>query len=216
MSETGSIRVLIVDDHAMVRSGLKNFIYGYEWMELVGEAKNGTEAVTFCVDNDVDVVLMDMMMPIMDGDEATRRIMALEKSTKVIILTSFHEHDMVEKALQAGASGYLLKNVSAEELAAAVRAAHVGRSTLAPEATEALIEATRQKPAVGFDLTDREREILALLVKGLSNGAISDQLSISMATVKFHLTNVFTKLGAKNRVEAVTKALEHDLVDFPH
>lgn len=216
MSETGSIRVLIVDDHAMVRSGLKNFIYGYEWMELVGEAKNGAEAVAFCAANDVDVVLMDMMMPIMDGDEATRRIMALDKSTQVIILTSFHEHDMVEKALQAGATGYLLKNVSAEELAAAVRAAHVGRPTLAPEATEALIEATRQKPTVGFDLTDREREILALLVKGLSNGAISDQLSISMATVKFHLTNIFSKLGAKNRVEAVTIALEHDLVEFPH
>lgn len=216
MNEAKLIRVLIVDDHAMVRSGLRNFIYAFEWMEFVGEAKNGAEAVEFCTANEVDVVLMDMVMPLMDGSEATQRIQALGKPIRIIALTSFHEQDMVERALQAGATSYLLKNVTAEELAAAVRAAHAGRSTLAPEATEALIEATRERHGVGFDLTDREKEVLNLLVKGLSNSELSEQLSISKATVKFHLTNLFAKLGAKNRIEAVTAALQHDLVDFPH
>ncbi|MGW8319410.1 MAG: response regulator [Candidatus Promineifilaceae bacterium] len=213
MNEAKPIRVLIVDDHAMVRSGLKNFIYGFDWMEPIGEAENGVEAVEFCATHEVDVVLMDMVMPVIDGSEATRRILALGKPVKIIVLTSFHEQDLVEKALQAGATSYLLKNVTAEQLAAAIRAAHAGHSTLAPEATEALINTTRQRPGVGFDLTPREREILALMVAGLSNLEISDQLSITVATVKYHLTNIFTKLGAKNRVEAATVALEHNLVN---
>jgi two-component system, NarL family, response regulator LiaR len=213
MSEARPIRVLIVDDHAMVRSGLKNFIYGFDWMEPVGEVGNGLEAVQFCATHDVDVVLMDMLMPMMDGSEATRRIKALGKPVKVIILTSFHEQNLVEQALMAGATSYLLKNVSALELAAAIQATYSGRSTLAPEATEALIQSTRQRRDLGFDLTPREHEVLALLVEGLSNQEISEQLSISTATVKYHLTNIFAKLGAKNRVEAATIALEHKLVD---
>jgi NarL family two-component system response regulator LiaR len=212
MSEPRPIRVLIVDDHSMVRSGLKNFIYGYEWMELVGEANNGVEAVEFCSTHEVDVVLMDMLMPVMDGSEATRRIIALGLPVKIIILTSFHEQDLVEQALQAGATSYLLKNVDAEGLAAAIQAAYAGRATLAPEATEALIQATRQRPATGFDLTEREKEVLALLVKGASNNEMSEKLSISLPTVKFHLRNIYTKLDAKSRVEAVTIALEHHLV----
>jgi len=197
MNATTPLRVLIVDDHAMVRSGLKDFIFAYNWMETVGEAQNGLEAVEFCASQEVDVVLMDMMMPMMDGCEATRRILALGKTVKIIILTSFHEQDMVQQALKAGATGYLLKNVSAEELAAAIQSAYSGRSVLAPEATEALIQAARQGPVVGFDLTDREREVLAMVVKGSSNQEISFQLNISMATVKFHLTNIFSKLGQK-------------------
>ena len=197
----------------MVRSGLQDFILAYDWMEPVGEAQNGVEAVEFCATHEVDVVLMDMVMPLMDGSEATRRILALGKPVKIIVLTSFHEQDLVQQALKAGATSYLLKNVSAEELAEAIRAAHGGFSILAPEATQALIHADRQRSDIGFDLTEREREVLALLVKGLSNLEISNQLSISMATVKYHLTNIFTKLGAKNRVEAATIALEHNLVD---
>ena len=219
MSETEAVRetvrVLIVDDHAMVRSGLKNFIYGFEWMEPIGEARNGAEAVEFCATHEVDVVLMDMIMPAMDGSEATRQILSRGGSEKIIILTSFHEADLVEEALKAGATSYLLKNVAAEELAVAIQAAYSGRSVLAPEATDALIEATRRRPGVGFDLTDRERETLALLVQGLSNLEIADRLFISMPTVKFHLTNIFAKLGAKNRVEATTIALAYDLVDKP-
>lgn len=212
MAESQPLRILIVDDHPMVRSGLQDFILAYDWMEAVGEAKNGVEAVEFCATHEVDVVLMDIVMPLMDGSEATRRILALGKPVKVIVLTSFHEQDLVQQALKAGATSYLLKNVSAEELAEAIRAAHGGFSTLSPEATEALIQVTRERPGIGFDLTKREREILALLVKGLSNLEISNQLFISMATVKYHLTNIFTKLGAKNRVEAVTIALENNLI----
>jgi DNA-binding NarL/FixJ family response regulator len=215
MTEPQSIRVLIVDDHPMVRGGLKDFIQAYDGMEPVGEALNGIEAVEFCATHEVDVVLMDMVMPLMDGSEATRRILALDKSIKVIVLTSFHERDLVHQALKAGATSYLLKNVSAEELAGAIRAAHGGFSILAPEATQALIQANDQRPSIGFDLTEKEREILTLLVKGLSNLEISNQVCISTATVKYHLTNIFTKLGAKNRVEAATIAMENDLVDKP-
>jgi two-component system, NarL family, response regulator LiaR len=213
MSKPQPIRILMVDDHAMLRSGLKNFTRAYEWMELVGEAANGAEAVEFCTVQDVDVVLMDMVMPEMDGIEATRRIMALGKPIKIIILTSFQEQDMVEQALKVGATSYLLKNVNAGELALAIQAAYAGRSTLAPEATQALINATRQKPGVGSDLTDRELQVLTLLVKGLSNADIGDQLGITLATTKYHLSNIFSKLGAKSRVEAVTIALSHKLVD---
>lgn len=216
MNENGMIQVLIVDDHAMVRSGLTNFIGSFDWVEAVGEASNGAEAVEFCAQHDVDVVLMDMIMPVMDGTEATRRIISLGKSVKVIILTSFHEQNMVEQALRAGATSYLLKNVSADELAAAIRSANSGLATLAPEATEALIEARHREVEANYHLTDREEEVLALLAAGASNREISEQLSLSVATIKFHLTNIFTKLGARNRVEAVTIALEHGLVGNSH
>jgi two-component system, NarL family, response regulator LiaR len=212
-TETNSLRVLIVDDHPMVRSGLQDFILAFDGLELAGEAQNGVEAVEFCANNDVDVVLMDLVMPLMDGSEATRRIMALGKPVKVIALTSFHEQNLVEQALSAGATSYLLKNVSARELVEAIRAVNGGFSILAPEATEALIHSSRQRTEIGYNLTDKEREILALLVKGFPNIEISNRLYISMATVKFHLTNIFTKLGAKNRVEAAAIALERGLVE---
>jgi DNA-binding NarL/FixJ family response regulator len=182
-------------------------------MELAGQAQNGVEAVEFCATHDVDVILMDLVMPLMDGSEATRRILALGKPVKVIILTSFHEHDLVQQSLKAGAMSYLLKNVTAEELAEAIRAAQGGFSTLAPEATQALIEVNHPRSNAGIGLTEREQEVLAMLVKGASNQEISVQLSISTATVKYHLTSIFSKLGAKNRVEAATIALEHKLVD---
>ena len=213
MAASPPVRILIVDDHAMVRSGLMNFIDAYEWMEAVGEASNGAEAVEFCSTHAVDVVLMDLVMPVMDGSQATQLIVALDEAIKVIALTSFHEKDLVEKALQAGAASYLLKNVSAEELAYAIRAAQAGKAILAPEAAQALIEATRQKQGVGFDLTRREREVLALLVNGLSNSEIAAQLSLGLTTVKFHLVNIFSKLGARSRVEAVTIALQNHLVE---
>jgi NarL family two-component system response regulator LiaR len=213
MNESQALRVLIVDDHAMVRTGLSDFISAFDWMEPVGEAKDGVEAVEFCQNQEVDVVLMDMIMPIMDGSEATRRIMALGKPIKIIVLTSFHEQGLVQQALKAGATSYLLKNVSAEELAVAIRAAYSGHSMLSPEATEALIHQYKQTPDISFNLTEREREVLALLVEGNSNIEISNRLTISMATVKYHITNVFTKLGAKNRVEAATIALENNLVN---
>jgi NarL family two-component system response regulator LiaR len=216
MNELKPIRVLIVDDHPMVRSGLRDFILVYDWMEAVGEAQNGVEAVEFCATHDVDVVLMDLVMPLMNGSEATRRILALNKPVKVIVITSFHEQDLVQQALKAGATSYLLKNVSADELAKAIQAAHGGFSILAPEATKALIHPDHERPGLGSDLTATERKILAALVKGLSNQEISKQYSISVATVKYHLTNIFSKLGVRNRVEVTTIALEHNLVENPN
>jgi len=213
MNETNVIRILIVDDHPMVRSGLQDFILTRDGMQLVGEAQNGVEAVEFCATHDVDVVLMDMVMPLMDGSEATRRILALGKPVKVIALTSFHEQNLVEQAMKAGATSYLLKNVTAQELVEAIKAASGGFSMLAPEATKALIQSNNPKHEVGYDLTEKEREILAFLVKGLSNQEISNQLHISISTVKYHTANIFSKLGVRNRVEATTFALEHNLVE---
>lgn len=212
MPQSECIRILVVDDHPMVRSGLKDFILAYDWLELVGEAQNGLECVEFCSLHDVDIVLMDLVMPLMDGSEATKRILEFGKPLKVIILTSYHEQEQVQKALKAGATSYLLKNVSAAELAEAIRSAHLGFSTLAPEATRALILPDPHPPTYSFDLTDRELEVLALLVKGFSNQKISDSLHISIATVKYHLTRLFSKLGARNRIEAVTIALESNLI----
>jgi two-component system, NarL family, response regulator LiaR len=215
MTDKKTIRVLIVDDHPMVRSGIQDFILAEDGLELAGEAQNGLEAVEFCTDHEVDVVLMDLLMPLMDGSEATWRIRALGKPTRVIALTSFHEQDLVQKALKAGATSYLLKNVTGKELTEAIRAAHDGFSMLAPEATRALVHSNHQIPTIGSDLTDKEREVLGLLVQGLTNYEISTRLFISMATVKFHLTNIFNKLGTKNRVETVTLALEHKLGEKP-
>ncbi len=213
MTESHRIRVLIVDDHPMVRSGLRDFILAYDWIEPVGEAQNGVEAVEFCATHEVDVVLMDMVMPVMDGSEATRRIMALGKPVKIMVLTSFHERDLVQRALKAGATSYLLKNVSTAELAEAIRAAHSGFATLAPEASQVLLHSESQRSGNGFNLTAREREVLTLLIKGETNLEISEHLFVSLPTVKYHLTSLFSKLGAKNRVEAVTIALEHKLVE---
>ncbi len=213
MHETNRIRILIVDDHPMVRSGLHDFILTNDEMELVGEAQNGIEAVDFCTTHAVDVVLMDLVMPLMDGSEATRRIVALGKPVKVIVLTSFHEQNLVEKALKAGATSYLLKNVTAAELVEAIKAAAGGFSMLAPEAAKALLHSDRPVNAVGFDLTKKERELLPLLVKGLPNQEIANQLHISTATVKYHLANIYSKLGVRNRVEATNIALEHHLVE---
>jgi len=213
MNDTQVIRVLIVDDHPMVRSGLKDFLMVSDGVEPVGEAQNGVEAVDFCRDHEVDVVLMDLVMPLMDGSEATRRILSLGKPIKVIVITSFHEQDLVQQTMKAGATSYLLKNVSAEELAKAIQAAHAGFSTLAPEATRALVQPDQHNSAPGSDLTDSERKILAALVKGMSNQEISDQLSISVATVKYHLTNIYSKIGVRNRVEAARLAMNHNMLE---
>jgi NarL family two-component system response regulator LiaR len=156
MHQENPIRVLIVDDHAVVRSGLSAFLLAYEDLEMVGDAANGAEAIRLCEKFRPDVILMDLVMPGMDGAAATRAIRAQHPDVQVIALTSFKEEDLVQGALQAGAIGYLLKNVSADELAGAIRAAHGGRPTLAPEAAEALIQAAMHKPSVGYDLTDRE------------------------------------------------------------
>jgi NarL family two-component system response regulator LiaR len=160
-----------------------------------------------------DVVLMDLMMPGMDGATATRVIKQRHPATQVVALTSFREENLVQQVLAAGAIGYLLKNVTADELADAIRKAHKGRPTLAPEATQALIHATTQPPPLGNDLTAREREVLALMVQGITNPQIAAELFVSRSTVKFHVSSILSKLGAASRTEAVAMALQHGLVE---
>ena len=212
MSEAKLIRVMIVDDHAVVRGGLSNFLQVHKDLELVGEAENGVEAVRRAQLLHPDVVLMDLKMPEMDGVAATREIRAQNPKTRVIVLTSFAEDNMVQGALQAGATGYLLKNVTGAELANAIRAAHAGRMTLSSEATEALVHAATHPIVPADELTEREREVLALLVDGLSNQEIANRLFLSLGTVKFHTGNIYSKLGVDSRVAAVTLAIQRRLI----
>jgi len=209
---TAPIRVLIADDHAMVRSGLSAFLMATDDLELVGEATNGSEAVRQCANLRPDVVLMDLVMPGMDGPAAIREIHAAQPEVHIIALTSFPEEDLVQRALESGAMSYLLKNVGADELGEAIRRAKAGQSTLAPEAAQALISRTRH-PAQRYDLTQREREVLALMVKGLSNPEIAERLIVGRSTAKFHVSSVLTKLGVSSRTEAVALALQHRLID---
>jgi NarL family two-component system response regulator LiaR len=212
-AQTDRIRVLIVDDHEMVRSGLAAFLLGAPHMEPVGEAGNGEEAIRSCEQMQPDVVLMDMMMPGIDGVDATRIIHERWPQIRVIALTSFVDDDLVKRVLQAGAMSYLLKNVAAAELASAIRGAMGGRATLAPEATQALISQATRPAAPGHDLSPRELDVLALMKRGLSNRAIADELIISRSTVDFHVSNILGKLGVSSRTEAVALAIQHHLVD---
>jgi NarL family two-component system response regulator LiaR len=212
-SPSPRIRVLVVDDHAMVRRGLATFLKVFDDLELAGEAADGKAAIQLCAELHPDVVLMDMAMPDMDGASATRRIRSQSETIRVIALTSFKEEILVQSALQAGAIGYLLKDVTADELAQAIRAAHAGRATLSPEAAQAVVHAASQAPPPGLDLTERERAVLALMVEGLNNTQIAAKLTVSPSTVKSHVSNILTKLGAASRTEAVTMALRTRLVD---
>ena len=206
------IRVLVVDDHMMVRRGLATFLKIFDDLELAGEAASGQEAIQLCTRLQPDVVLMDMVMPDMDGASATRLIRKQSPSVQVLALTSFKEEILVQSALQAGAIGYLLKDVSADELAQAIRAAHAGRSTLSPEAAQALVHATSQPPAPGIDLTERELEVLSLIVEGLNNSQIAARLTVSPSTVKSHVSSILSKLAVTSRTEAVSLALRNRLV----
>ena len=203
---------MIVDDHAVVRSGLAAFLSAFEDLELVAEAGSGREAVRLCEEEAPDVVVMDLVMPGMDGATATRAIREACPQTEVIALTSFREEELVQNALQAGALSYLLKDVSADQLAEAIREANAGRSTLAPEATEALIHAATQPKTRDYNLTPREREVLALMAEGLHNPEIAERLVVSRSTVKFHVSSILGKLGASSRTEAVAVAIQEGLL----
>lgn len=206
------IKILLVDDHTVVRSGLSKFLLVNKDLKLVGEAADGAEAVQMVSLHRPDVVLMDLMMPGMDGITATREIHQKYPQVKVIALTSFAEQNMVQGALQAGAIGYLQKNVTAKELGNAIRSACGGRMTLSPEATQVLAESVAQPQIQGEQLTERERDVLTCMVEGLNNHEIAQRLVVSLGTVKFHISNIFQKLGIDSRVEAVKLAIQQKLV----
>ena len=211
-SSSKPIRVMLVDDHLMVRRGLATFLKVFNDLQLAGEAESGEAAIQLCAEVHPDVVLMDLVLPKMDGATATRAIRQQFPQVQVIVLTSFKEGELITNALEAGAIGYLLKDVSADELVRAIRAAYAGRATLSPEAAQALVETANQAPAPGLDLTEREREVLALMIEGLNNTQIAGRLIVSPSTIKSHVSNILAKLGVASRTEAVTLALRNRIV----
>lgn len=213
MENPNPIKVLIVDDHAVVRKGLRAFLLAFPDLKLVGEARDGEEALQACSLYLPDVVLMDLIMPKVDGIAATRLIRQRFPDTQVIALTSFKEDKLVQEILNAGAIGYLLKNIAADDLADAIRSAKVGQPTLAPEATKALIQNATRPPRPDFSLTPRELEVLKLMVQGLNNPQIAETLMVSRSTVKFHVSSILAKLQISSRTEAVAIAVQNDLVE---
>jgi two-component system, NarL family, response regulator LiaR len=207
-----TIRILLVDDHAVVRSGLSKFLLVNKDLKLVGEASDGAEAVQMVSLHKPDIVLMDLMMPVMDGIAATREIHQKHPEIKIIALTSFHDQNLVQGAIQAGAIGYLQKNVSAKDLGVAIRSAMEGKMTLSAEAAQVLAHSVAQPQISGGQLTDRERDVLKAMVEGLNNKEIAETLVISLGTVKFHISNIFQKLAVNSRVEAVKIAIEQKIV----
>ena len=212
MSQAKSIKLIIVDDHPMVRHGIKTMLLIFDDIRVIGEAGNGSEALALCEETEPDVILMDVVMPGMDGLETTRAILARYPQVKIIVLTTFPEKELVRSALEAGAVGYLLKDAPIDTLGGAIRSASAGQSTLAPEAAQALIQAKASPPELGYDLTPREREVLALIVEGLSNDEIADRLVVSTNTVRKHVSACISKLGASNRAQAAALATKHQLI----
>jgi NarL family two-component system response regulator LiaR len=208
----GKIGVMLVDDHTVVRSGLSAVLSAFDDLKLLGEAGDGEQAIALCDRLHPDVILMDLLMPRMDGVAAIKAIKEKHPETKIIALTSFKEKEYVEGALQAGAVGYLLKDVSADELVNAIRKAYLGQPSLSPEAAKVLIQKVKEPAPPGSDMTEREREILTLMVEGLSNTEMAKRLFVSRSTVKFHVSNILSKLGAASRTEAVALALKNNLV----
>ncbi len=204
------IRVVIADDHAVVRTGLTQLVATFEDVELVGAAANGEEAVELSGERAPDVVLMDLEMPVLDGIEATRRIRAAHPDIAVVVLTSFSDRERILAALDAGAAGYLLKDAEPAELSKAIHAAARGDAPLDPKAARALLSA-RRAPSEADALSEREREVLAMVAEGLPNKLIAQRLAISEKTVKAHLTSVFRTIGVTDRTQAALWAQRNGL-----
>jgi NarL family two-component system response regulator LiaR len=213
MTQKEPIRVLTVDDHAILRGGLKLLLLAYEDLELIGETRSGSEALRLCGQLHPDVVLMDMMMPGMDGATTTQAIKEQYPDIQILVLSSFADDKSVQRVMQAGAIGYLLKDVPIDELADGIRAAAAGQAVVAPEAVQALVRAASpQAPQLGYDLTERQLEVLALLVDGLTNNEIAERLIVSPYTVRNHVGEILSKLGTGTRTEAATLAVRLGLV----
>jgi NarL family two-component system response regulator LiaR len=207
-----AIRVLVADDHDVVREGIAGFLNAFDDLTLVGQAHDGAEAVSLCGQTQPDVILMDIVMPGMDGIEATQHILEKYPQVKIVILTSFNDEGSVQQGLQAGAISYLLKNASIHEMSNAIRAAYEGKSVLAPEAAQTLIKSSIRSPEPSFNLKERELEVLTLMVRGLTNPQIAEQLYLSRSTIKVHVSAILSKLGVESRTEAVAVAVKHGLV----
>ena len=212
ISPSKPIRVMLVDDHTMVRRGLATFLKAFDDLELAGEAESGKVAIQLCGEVLPDVILMDMSMPDMDGATATRAIRKQFPQIQIIALTSFKEGKLIKTALEAGAIGYLLKDITADDLVRAIRSAYAGRATLSPEAAQVLVETANQPPAPGLDLTAREREVLAMMIEGLNNTQIAGRMTVSPSTIKSHVSKILSKLMVTSRTEAVTLALRNGIV----
>lgn len=212
-NENTPIRVLIADDHNMVRKGLVVLLEEFEDIDIVGDVSDGELAYNRCREICPDVVLMDMIMPRMGGIEATKLIREACPNTQIIALTSFNDENSVQEMLQAGAIGYLMKDISGDELSKAIIRAYAGETTLAPDAAQVLIQATVRPPALGHDLTDRELDVLALMIEGLNNREIGEKLVISSSTVKNHVSSILSKLETTSRTHAVALAVEHKLLE---
>ncbi len=205
-----SIRLLIVDDHAKVHMAISAMMSRIDDIDIVGQANDGEQALALCDQVRPDVILMDVIMPGMDGVEATRQIKERHPGIKILALSSFKDEDPVRLMLRAGAIGYVLKDASISEIAHSIRAAYAGQSILAPEVIQMLLQPQGDPGAYG--LTERELEVLHLMVEGLNNTEIADRLIIGLSTAKFHVSNILTKLGVTNRIEAVSLAVEKKLV----
>jgi NarL family two-component system response regulator LiaR len=214
-----AIRILIVDDHAVVREGLRAFLGLQEGFEIVGEAADGNQALTQAEELDPDVILMDLVMPNLDGVSAMRELHAREARSRVIVLTSFLEDDRLLPALEAGAAGYLLKNTEPADLARAVRAAHAGEAIIDPTVAARLVQTLSERPRTDTprdeQLTTREREVLGLIARGRSNKWIALELEISEKTVKAHVGRLLAKLGVSDRTQAALLAVQEGLVESP-
>jgi DNA-binding NarL/FixJ family response regulator len=207
------IRVLVVDDHALVRRGLSDLLGATDGIEVVGEVDDGSGAESAVVNLEPDIVLMDLSMPGLDGIEATRAVLRVRPTTKVIMLTSFSENARIMAALEAGAVGYLLKDAEPEDIVRALRDSTAGGVPLSPKAARAFLPSSRAAGSAGKNaLTDREREVLTLVAAGLPNKSIARRLTISEKTVKAHLTRIFTVLGVSDRTSAALWAQRNGLV----
>ena len=212
MHEQTPIKVMVVDDHPVVRSGLRDMLSIFDDIELLGDASGGRELLDQLQELVPDLILMDMVMPQMDGLETTRAVLTQFPDVKIVILTTFPQGHVVRDALEAGAVGFLTKHTEIDALADAIRASHSGQTILAPEATAALMKTQANSPRLGQDLTKRELQVLALLVDGLSNQEIALRLKISPETVKHHVSACMSKLQAANRAQAAALAVELQLV----
>lgn len=209
------IEVMIVDDHPVVRHGIKTMLSTFDDISVIGEAGSAAEALVRCQETRPHVILMDVVMPVMNGVETTHAILTIHPQVKIIILTSFPEQEMIQEALEAGAIGFLLKDVSIDTLGSAIRSAAAGQSVLSGQATQALFQKSADKQNWGTDLSIREREVLALVAEGLNNTEIAEQLVISPNTVRNHVSTCMSKLGASNRAQAAVLAMKNHLILEP-